>query len=367
MTGPSWFKCNVMSRKDEPIGLDRAIAAETVLSHGDPESGQLLIRGYSIESLVQEKTFEEVAVVLWRDVVSAELSVTSLGQARVQAWRKFRPLQDYLGRMEPVERQRFLMSSLSETSVDPVFILAAAGVSAVLAMQEEVAHCEPDPTRSHADDLLRMIRGAEGDQQDIAALDTYLIAMIDHGISASTLAARVAASTGAGHVAAAIAGLSVLQGPLHGGAPGLVLDMLDGIGSEENIIHWLTAALDRGDRLMGFGSRAYRVADPRASLFKAAMREFPEAYMARLSFAEQVETTAVRLMAERKPGRVIQTNVEFYAALLLDAIGVPRQGFTPLFAAARTAGWMAHTREQELTGRMLRPGSRYIGPRSERL
>lgn len=350
-----------MGKKDDPIGLDRAIAAETILSHGDPESGQLILRGHSLESLLQECSFEDVVAILWRDVLSAELSMSTLGQARMQAWQHFRPLQDHLRGMGSVERQRFLLSSLSETSTDPVLILAAAGVSAVLAMQEEVSGCEPDPSRSHADDLLRMIRGAESDQQNIEALDTYLIAMIDHGISASTLAARVAASTGAGHLAAAIAGLSVLQGPLHGGAPGLVLDMLDEIGSEESIVPWLTAALDRGDRLMGFGSRAYRISDPRASLFKEALLELPEAYRARLSLAEQVETTAVRLMAERKPGRIIQTNVEFYAALLLDAIRVPRQGFTPLFAAARTAGWMAHAREQELTGRMLRPGSRYIG------
>ncbi|MFC4353429.1 citrate/2-methylcitrate synthase [Fodinicurvata halophila] len=350
-----------MSKQDDPIGLDRAIAAETVLSHSDPESGQLLIRGYSLESLVQENSFEESVITLWQDVLSAELSMASLGQARMQVWQQFRPLQDHLKGMRPVERQRFLLSSLSETSTDPVLILAAAGVSAVLAMQENISNCEPDPSRSHADDLLMMIRGAESDQQSIAALETYLIAMIDHGISASTLAARVAASTRAGYVAAAIAALSVLQGPLHGGAPGLVLDMLDEIGSGEGIVPWLTAALDRGDRLMGFGSRAYRVPDPRAALFKASLWKLPEACRARLPLAEQVETTAIRLMAERKAGHVIQTNVEYYAALLLDAIGVPRQGFTPLFAASRTAGWMAHAREQQLTGRMLRPGSRYIG------
>jgi citrate synthase len=185
--------------------------------------------------------------------------------------------------------------------------------------------------------------------------------VIDHGLNASTFTARVVASTRASLAAAIGAGFAALTGPLHGGAPGPVLDMLDAIGTPERIDPWLEAALARGERLMGFGHRVYRVRDPRADALKAALQRLRPATQ-RLAFAELVERRALALLRLRRPGRAIDTNVEFYTALLLDALGVPRDAMVSVFAMSRVAGWIAHALEQQRTGRIIRPSSRYIGP-----
>jgi citrate synthase len=160
--------------------------------------------------------------------------------------------------------------------------------------------------------------------------------------------------------------MSALKGPLHGGAPGPVLDMLDAIGTPEHAEPWLEAALDRGERLMGFGHRIYRVRDPRADALKAALRRLARAGQVdagRVRLAEAVEAAALAILKRRKPNRPLDTNVEFYTALLLEALGFPRDAFTAIFAAGRSGGWIAHAREQATTGRLLRPQSVYIGPR----
>jgi citrate synthase len=183
----------------------------------------------------------------------------------------------------------------------------------------------------------------------------------DHGLNASTFAARVIASTRAGLFSAVVGALCAFKGPLHGGAPGPVLDMLDRIGAPERIDAWLEGALARGDRLMGFGHRVYRVRDPRADALKSALQRLGPR-TGRLAFAERVERRALALLRLRRPGRAIDTNVEFYTALLLDALGVPREAMVSVFAMSRVAGWIAHALEQQRTGRLIRPASRYIGP-----
>jgi citrate synthase len=185
--------------------------------------------------------------------------------------------------------------------------------------------------------------------------------VIDHGLNASTFAARVAASTRAGLVSAALAGLSALKGPLHGGAPGPVIDMLDAIGTPDQARTWLEAALDGGDRLMGFGHRVYRVRDPRADALKTAIRRLG-ADQGRLALGEAVEAAALEILRTRKPDRALETNVEFYTALLLEALSIPPAAFTCIFAAGRVAGWTAHAWEQVATGRLIRPQSIYVGP-----
>ena len=185
--------------------------------------------------------------------------------------------------------------------------------------------------------------------------------VLDHGLNASTFAARVVASTDAGLLSAVVAGLCALKGPLHGGAPGPVLDMLDAIGTAADAESWLDSALARGERLMGFGHRIYRVRDPRADVLKGAVARL-KAGGNRIAFAEAVEAAALTVLARRKPGRRLDTNVEFYTALLLEALRIPRAGFTPVFAAGRSAGWVAHAIEQAATGRIIRPQSRYVGP-----
>src|SRR6185295_5155688 len=183
---------------------------------------------------------------------------------------------------------------------------------------------------------------------------TYLVTVIDHGLNASTFAARVVASTAAGLVSSVVAALCALKGPLHGGAPGPVLDMLDAIGQSDRADAWIAEELKSGRRLMGFGHRVYRVRDPRASVLKATVAKLKDRDN-RIAFAEAVEAAALRALRDLRSGRRLDTNVEFYTALLLEALAIPREGFTPIFAVARTAGWIAHVREQEATGRLMRP------------
>ncbi|MGB6449722.1 MAG: citrate synthase, partial [Steroidobacteraceae bacterium] len=224
----------------------------------------------------------------------------------------------------------------------------------------------PDPSSDHVADFLRMLRGQPASRCEVAALEKYLVTVADHGLNASTFAARIVASTRAGLVSATIAALSALKGPLHGGAPGPVLDMLDAIGTAENAVPWLERALSRGERLMGFGHRIYRVRDPRADALREALRVLGAergASSARLALAEAVESAALELLRHKKPDRMLDTNVEFYTALLLEALAIPRDTYTCVFAMGRVGGWIAHAREQVLHGRLIRPQSRYVGPR----
>ena len=179
-------------------------------------------------------------------------------------------------------------------------------------------------------------------------------------MNASTFTARVVASTAAEQVSSVLAALCALKGPLHGGAPGPVLDMLDDIGGAQNIEPWLREAVMAGDRLMGFGHRIYRVRDPRADVLGAAIENL-KGVEERTAFARQVEATAKAVLKELKPHRPLDTNVEFYTALLLEALAIPREAFTPTFAVGRVAGWTAHVMEQEATGRLIRPSARYVG------
>lgn len=210
-----------------------------------------------------------------------------------------------------------------------------------------------------------MLTGVQPSAAEARALDTYLVTVSDHGLNASTFAARVVASTRAGMTSSVLAALGALKGPLHGGAPGPVLDMLDAIGEPGNAEPWLEAALTKGERLMGFGHRIYRVRDPRADALKNALGTLGGAASGRRALAEAVEAMALKLLREKKPDRLLETNVEYFTALLLEALGFPRDAFTCVFAAGRVGGWVAHSKEQIEHGRLIRPQSRYIGPMPE--
>jgi len=347
------------------IGLDDVIAAETALSHVDGEAGRLIIRGHDLEALAGRVSFEDATAMLWEGLVPVGSDPRALfGAARERAFRYLSPLAKNLSGLTPVEGMRLLLSALPDADPNPASLaVGGAAVAAAMAIQgaKGLAPVAPDPSLGHAADLLRMIKGAPVDEGRAKGLDTYLVTVIDHGLNASTFTARVVASTEAGLLSAVVAGLCALKGPLHGGAPGPVLDMLDAIGTVENAESWLDDAMARGERLMGFGHRIYRVRDPRADVLKAAAGRLKGGDN-RIAFAEAVEQTALKVLQRRKPGRRLDTNVEFYTAILLDSLGVPREGFTPLFAAGRTAGWVAHAREQEKAGRIIRPQSRYVGP-----
>jgi citrate synthase len=355
-------------------GLENVVAAETVLSDVDGEAGQLIIRGRCLDELAGRWSFEEVTALLWSGFFEGAPDDlrTSIGAARAEVFAELAALDAGLLARGPVEATRALIARLSDGDdlATALRLIAAPAVftAAVIRAQAGEAPMAPDPTLGHAADILRMTRGAAASAAEAAALDTYLVTVADHGLNASTFAARVVASTRAGLTSAVLAGISALKGPLHGGAPGPVIEMLDAIGDPAHARAWLEASLDRGDRLMGFGHRVYRVRDPRADALKRAVKALSEGsnrLPGRLAFAEAVETAALAVLRVRKPNRSLQTNVELYTALLLEALKFPPAAFTCVFAMGRVAGWIAHAREQLATGRLVRPQSRYIGPRPQ--
>jgi citrate synthase len=244
----------------------------------------------------------------------------------------------------------------------------AGAIAVVLAAWQRrrlgLAPLAPDPTRAHADDLLRMLAGAPAPAALVRGLDSYLVTVAEHGMNASTFTARVVASTRSDLVSAVVAALGALKGPLHGGAPGPVLDMLDAIGRPERAPSWLREELAAGRRIMGLGHRVYRVRDPRALVLEAALAALEAQGIASryLGLARAVERAAVAALDAHRPERKLRSNVEFYTAVLLDVLGIPRALFTPVFAAGRSAGWLAHVAEERAQGRLIRPRQRYVGP-----
>jgi citrate synthase len=350
-------------------GLESIIAAETVLSDVQGAQGRLVIRGQDVEALARTFTFEQAASHLWNgffEVVPTDLKA-ELGMARAEAFERLKPNFALIAGLPEVEALRIALSLAPDRddlagAVDLAAVMAVAtgAIAQLKAGREPLA---PDPHTSHGADLLRMIRGEPPAPREAEALDAYLVTVSDHGLNASTFVARCVASTRAGLGSAVIAGLSALKGPLHGGAPGPVLDMLDAIGAAPSAEEWIRQALDRGDRLMGFGHRIYRTRDPRADVLKRVVATLPVS-VGRLALAQTIERHILERLAIEKPDRRLDTNVEYYTALLLEALGAPRGLFTCLFACGRVTGWIAHAREQLATGRLVRPASIYIGPMS---
>jgi citrate synthase len=349
-------------------GLEHVVAAETVLSKVDGEAGVLILRGHRLQEIAGHRSFEWLTGVLWQDFVDRPLSEQDLrrdlGQARMRAFAAMHELLPIGARLSPLAAVRMLLASVPDDSADAPLLLTATvavGLAAVLRIRDGKAPVAPDPHAAHAADFLHMLKGVPPTADEAAAFDTYLVSAADHGLNASTFTARVAASTRASLTDAVTAALCALKGPLHGGAPGPVLDMLDAIGPAENAEAWLDAAVMRGDRLMGFGHRVYRVQDPRSDVVKAVVLRLNRD-VGRLHYAEAVEQAALAVLVKRKPNRSLQTNLEFYTALLLEALGLPRDAFTGAFAVARVVGWIAHALEQQAGGRLIRPQSDYIGP-----
>lgn len=352
-------------------GLEDVVAAQTILSDVDGQAGRLVIRGRSLDDLAGKARFEDLVHLLFEgffDDLPADLTAP-LAAARAAVFAALPTLDDALLALSPFDAVRALTARLADGDDLATALRLLAGpavfLPAVLRAQAGDAPLAPTAGLGHAADLLAMLHGATPSAAEAAALDTYLVTVSDHGLNASTFTARVIAATRAGLVSSGLGGLSALKGPLHGGAPGPVIEMLDDIGEPANARAWLEAAIDRGDRLMGFGHRIYRVRDPRADALKATMRNLSsQGGMApgRLAFAEAVETAALAVLKEKKPNRPLDTNVEFYTALLLEALGLPPAAFTCVFGVGRMAGWIAHAREQQATGRLIRPQSLYVGP-----
>ena len=339
-------------------GLEDVVAANTVMSEVDGQRGVLIIRGHSLDELAGATRFEDLVRILFDgffDQLPADLA-PALGAARAEVFSEVAALDPGLLDLTPVEAMRALTARLPDGDDLAVALrlIAAPAVftAAVVRAHQGLAPVAPDPALGHAADALRMISGQVPAKAQSDALDTYLVTVSDHGLNASTFAARVIASTRAGLTSAVLGGISALKGPLHGGAPA-------------NARAWIEQALTRGDRLMGFGHRIYRVRDPRADALKAAVRRLDDGSNVRpgrIAFAEAVEAAALAILKEHKPNRPLDTNVEFYTALLLEALDFPPSAFTCVFAMGRVAGWIAHAREQVAGGRLIRPQSVYVGP-----
>jgi citrate synthase len=353
-------------------GLEGVIVAETELSDVDGERGQLIIRGFLVEELVGHVTFEDVCALVWSGRLpqgnEREDWRSRLGQARQEAFTQLPAVGNALSLPDGMDALRAALAHMQATGDhqrDTLLLTAATAVFAggwarLLSGQSPI---EPDASRTHAADYLRMVTGSAPEPPLVDGLDSYLCCVVDHGLNASTLAARVVASTGSDLASAVVAGVGALKGPLHGGAPGPVLEMLAAIESPERARPWLSAQIARGQRIMGMGHRVYRVRDPRAAALERAATKLEASGLGgrKLSLARAVEREAETLLAERHPERQLRANVEFYTAVLLDAIGIPRALFSPTFAVSRVAGWCAHYEEQRRRGRLMRPLSRYIG------
>jgi citrate synthase len=343
-------------------GLEGVIAAETRISGVDGEAGRLIIAGQDVEALAGTTAFEDAAT---RVLAAGGLAIADLAGklavARAAAWVQVPSLHGALSARDGMTALRAAVAQLAATgddADDAVAAIAAVAVFAAASARLRIGAPPIAPTRAgHAADYLAMTGAAPTSAASARALETYLVTVVDHGMNASTFAARVVASTGSDLISAVVAAIGALKGPLHGGAPGPVLDMLDAVGTAEHADGWLRAELAAGRRIMGMGHRVYRVRDPRAAVLERAVTELGSP---RLALARAVEVAAAAVLHERKPDRPLPANVELATAVLLDAVGLTREQFTPTFAVGRVVGWCAHVREQR-KGRLIRPASRYVG------
>jgi citrate synthase len=356
-------------------GLEGVVAATTRLSHVDGERGELVIAGFQVDQLAEHATFEETTWLLWHgDLPSgAQLDTFRGALAAVRGIpdATIALLRDCAhGQVDAMDALRIAAGTLSLVSNEASGIVAR--VPTIVASYWRLRHGQeplaPRTDLGHAANFLYMLSGEVPDPERVRGLETYLNTVIDHGLNASTFTARVITSTGSDLVSAVVGALGALKGPLHGGAPGPALDMVFEIADASRAEEVLRRKIEAGERLMGFGHRVYKVRDPRADvLANAAERMFTRAGdMSLYVLARAVEAEALRLLEEYKPGRRLQTNVEFYTALPLHGLGFDVELFTPTFAIGRVSGWIAHAFEQRRANRIIRPQSEYVGPRDRK-
>ncbi len=357
-------------------GLEGVVAAETRLSSVNGQIGELIISGYALEEIAARATAEQMAFLLWHDRLPDVVELAEFSKS-LAAKRPLSPAT--LALLEAVAQEKTpvmdalrigagtLSLGLDDASPHELAQAIVARFPTIVATywrflngQQPIA---PNLELGHAANYLYMLTGERPSEAKVRGMETYLNTVSDHGLNASTFTARVIVSTGSDLVSAITGAVGALKGPLHGGAPGPALDMVFDIGTAERAESYLRQKLEGGERLMGFGHRVYKVRDPRAAvLSRAAANLFTaDGDMALYELAKSVEETAVALLAEYKPGRNLQTNVEFYTALLLHGLGLSTALFTPTFAVGRAAGWLGHCFEQIENGRLIRPQSVYIG------
>jgi len=358
-------------------GLEGIAVAETRLSHIDGEAGELIIGGFPVEKLATNATFEESVFLLFHDRLPTADELADV-RSELASRREICPaVREVLRRAADDEkpamdalRMGVAAANLGTEDDDPMALarrLVAVFPTIVATYwryRNDKAPVDPREDLSHAANYRYMLTGTEPSDAAVRGLETYLNTVIDHGINASTFTARTVVSTESDLVSAATAAVGSLKGPLHGGAPGPVLEMLRTVHERGDPAAYVDETLADGERLMGFGHRVYRVRDPRAAvLSSAAERLCADADDDFFETVQEFEAVAVDALAEHSADRRLETNVEFYTAVLLDGVGIPKALFTPTFALSRVAGWMAHGLEQLDDNRLIRPVSRYAGPR----
>jgi len=364
-------------------GLEGIVAAATQIAEVDGQNGRLTLRGYDVAELSGKVTFEEVAYLLWNGSLPTQAEYDDLKGGMSAARALPGPVMAALAALAPhasgmhILRMGAAMLSLGDPDIDSLDLASAkrraarlqAQMSAVVAHTYRLKNGQnivtPKPEHGLAEGFLYMLEGVKPNPARVDGLNAYMVAVSEHGLNVSTFCARVAISTDSDMVSALTAAVGALKGPKHGGVPGPVLDMLSAIGTPEQTDAFIRAEMAAGRRIMGFGHRIYKVRDPRAALLSAAAEKMAALTgdYELLNLTQSVEQTTINVLAELKPGRDLYANVELYAALILHAVGVPSELFTPVFAVGRTAGWTAHMIEQLDGNRIIRPDSVYTGPR----
>ena len=344
-------------------GLEGVVAFESEIAEPDKEGGALRYRGVDIEELVGSKDYGHVWGLLVDGAFEPGLPPAEpfpvpvhSGDIRVDVQSALAMLAPYWGFDQLIDisdgQARDDLARASVTALSYV-AQAARGQGLPAVPQKRV-----DEAKTITERFMIRWRG-EPDPAHVDAVDAYWISAAEHGANASTFTARVVASTGADVAACLSAAVGALSGPLHGGAPSRVLAMLDEVEAEGDALRWVRRALDRGEKLMGFGHRVYRAEDPRARVLRRTAKALGSR---RYEVAEKLEAAAIEELTARKPDRPLRTNVEFWSAVVLDYAEIPASMFTSMFTCARTAGWSAHILEQKRLGKLIRPSARYVGP-----
>jgi citrate synthase len=344
-------------------GLEGVVAFATEIAEPDKAGGSLRYRGVDIEDLVGAVPYEKVWGLLVDGTFEPGLPPAEPHPLTVRSGDPRVDVQSALAMLAPEWGFGQLIDISDEQAREDlarasVMALSFVAQSARGPGQPPVPQAEVDHATSIPERFLIRWRG-EADPDHVKAIDAYWISAAEHGMNASTFTARIVASTGADCAAALSSAVGALSGPLHGGAPSRVLKMLDDVEATGDAERWVKDALDRGERLMGFGHRVYRAEDPRARVLRRTARELGSQ---RFEVAEALEQAALAELHARKPDRVLATNVEFWSAVILDTAQVPAELFTSMFTCARVAGWSAHILEQKREGRLIRPTAKYVGP-----
>ena len=347
-------------------GLEGVVAAETELGLVDGVNGRLMYRGYRIGDLVAHGTFASVANLLWTGTWDPEARLTA-GRVPSAVLSALRALPRTA---KPMDALRTAVSVWGATQIldwPPTEIQARAltafspsALAAFVRLREDLEPIDPDPKLDLVSGFLYQLTGQRPDKATARALDAYFIVGAEHGLNASTFTARVITSTKSDMASAVTGAIGAMKGPLHGGAPSEVVEQIHKVGSPEHAEEWVRGAIARGERLMGFGHRVYRAYDPRARALRTVVESMPTR-PDWLELAIKVEDVALKVLEEKYPDRPLKTNVEFYAAAVLQGVGLTPDLFPATFALARHAGWTAHVIEQASANRLIRPDARYIG------